>query len=81
MTLTALVDLALAITFTEALIVYGWWRFTGEGPAPRAWMPNLAAGILLMVALRLSSVDASIAWIVLCLASSGVAHGVDLVHR
>ncbi len=81
MNLTALVDLALAITAVEALIVYAWWQLSREGPAPLDWMPNLAAGVLLMVALRLVSVDASLAWVVLCLSSSGVAHGFDLVRR
>ena len=81
MSLTELVDLALAITVVEAIIIYIWWRATGDGPAPLDWLPNLSAGVLLMVALRLVSVDAPVAWIVLCLSSSGVAHGVDLVRR
>lgn len=81
MTLTSLVDLAIAITLIEAVIVYGWWKVTGDGPEPMGWVPNLSAGILLMVALRLSSVDAPLAWIVLCLSASGVAHGVDLARR
>lgn len=81
MSFTTVVDLALLIVAIEALLVFGWWRATGQGPAPLDWMPNLAAGVLLMVALRLASVDAALAWIVLCLSSSGVAHGVDLVRR
>jgi hypothetical protein len=81
MTLTAFVDLAIAITLLEAVAVFAWWKVTGEGPEPRAWMPNLAAGILLMVALRLASVDAPLAWILPCLTASGVAHAVDLARR
>jgi hypothetical protein len=81
MNLTSLVDLAIAITVAEALAVFAWWKVTGDGPEPMGWMPNLAAGLLLMAALRLSSVDAPIAWIVLCLSASGVAHGVDLARR
>lgn len=81
MSLTSLVDLAIAITLVEAIVVFGWWKFTGDGPEPMGWMPNLAAGLLLMVALRLASVDAPVAWIVLCLSASGVAHGVDLARR
>lgn len=81
MNLTALVDLALVITLVECGALYAWWKVTGDGPQPGAWMPNLAAGLLLMVALRLASADAPLAWIVPCLAGAGVAHAVDLARR
>ena len=76
-----LVDLILAIVAIEAAFLVFYWRSTGRGVSPGDLLPNLCAGALLLLALRLSLGDAG--WELCCasLAAAGVAHLVDLNRR
>jgi hypothetical protein len=80
-TLRLLVDVALAISVAELL-----WSLAraGSGPARRALLANLTAGLGLMLGLRLSLSGApeQTAWAVLaCLSVAGLAHLIDVRLR
>ena len=76
-----LVDLILLIVVIEAIVLIVYWRATGKGIAPRNLLPNLIAGALLLLALRLTIADAG--WMAIggCLAAAGVANVVDVMRR
>jgi hypothetical protein len=76
-----LVDLILVIVAIEAVYLLVYWRSTGCGVSPGDLLPNLCAGALLLLALRLSLVGEG--WKLSCgsLAAAGVAHLVDLKRR
>jgi hypothetical protein len=76
-----LVDLILVIVVIEMALLVIYWRSTGRGVSPRDLLPNLCAGALLLLALRLLLADA--AWQLCCgtLAAAGIAHLVDLHRR
>ena len=76
-----IVDLVLAFTVIEGLLLLALHRRTGRGLAPADLLGNLAAGISLMLALRAALVGAWWGWIGLCLAASLVAHVADLHRR
>lgn len=80
--LRPLVDLALAISLLELLwLLSGAGRRHGLRPQRLPLLANLGSGLLLMLALRLA-LGGSAAWaIALCLAASGLAHGLDLRLR
>lgn len=46
-----------------------------------SWLPNIAAGGALLVALRLVLTDATWAWIAAALGFALLAHVIDLRHR
>ncbi|MBI3348553.1 MAG: hypothetical protein HY020_15270 [Burkholderiales bacterium] len=71
-----LVDLVLAVSLIELL-----WLSLRRPTGLANLAPNLAAGLSLTLALRLSLVGAGAAWIVLCLAAAGVSHLLDLLAR
>lgn len=76
-----LVDLVIGFAVTEGLLIAGYHRLTGRGLAPADYALNLLAGLCLMFALRCALFGWPELWIMLFLASSGVAHGTDLVLR
>ena len=76
-----LVDLILLIVALEAVVLTIWWTKTGQGIAPRDLLPNLIAGALLLLALRLTLADAGWMPICACLAASGIANVVDITRR
>ncbi len=81
--MTALVDLVIGFAIVEAiaLTVYHWR--TGRGLGPRDFGAALAAGLCLMLALRLGATAAVPATplFALLLALAGTAHAVDLWLR
>jgi hypothetical protein len=80
-TLRLLVDVALAISVTELL--WSTWR-APSGAARRAVLAHLAAGLGLMLGLRLSlsGPPEQVAWAVLaCLSVAGLAHLIDVRLR
>jgi hypothetical protein len=81
MSLVSIVDLVLAFTALEMLALLVWRRVTGRGLAVRQWLPMMAAGGCLMLALRLAVGEAALHWILLCLLGSGIAHATDLARR
>lgn len=76
-----LVDLVIGFTVLEGLLIAAYHRLTGRGLAPTDYALNLLAGLCLMFALRCALFGWPELWIMLFLASSGVAHGTDLVLR
>jgi hypothetical protein len=76
-----LVDLILILVAVEAggLLVYG--RSCRRGVSPGDLLPNLFAGVFLLLALRLSLGGAG--WPLCCgsLAAAGIAHLADLARR
>ena len=76
-----LVDIAIAVTVAELMALLVYHRATGRGLAPSRLLPNIAAGIFLMLALRLEMLDAGWPWLAACLALAGGAHVIDLWMR
>lgn len=75
------VDLILAIVAVEFVVIAVYWRRTGRGIAPAQLAPNLLAGALLLIALRLALSGSAWPWVVACLALSGIANVADLRGR
>lgn len=75
------VDAVIALTVLEALVL-GWMhRRHGRGPVLDHWLPHLASGFCLMVALRGALAGWNGAWIGACLTVSGLIHGIELWRR
>jgi hypothetical protein len=79
--IVTLVDLAIAVTVVEGVVLVLLHRAGGRGVAPRDYLPNLLAGLCLMVALRCLAGGAAPAWIALWLLIAGLAHVTDLRRR
>jgi hypothetical protein len=75
------VDLILAIVFAETVALTLYWRVTHRGIAPAQLLPNLFAGALLLLALRLAIGGFSWPWYTACLAIAGIANVADLRQR
>jgi len=76
-----LVELALLVLVLEALAVLALWRAGRLPVAARGLLSNLAAGACLLIALRLSLLDAAPGWSALWLALALGAHVLDLRRR
>ena len=76
-----IVDVALAFATIELVVLLVSRRRLRRGPSSTSIACNLAAGLLLMIAIRLALVAAPWPWLAGCLAAAGVAHGVDLASR
>jgi hypothetical protein len=77
----SLIDVVIAITLLEGLALAAYHRRTGGGLAPMDFMPNLASGLALMLALRAGLASAGWGWVAMGLLASGLAHAVDLRRR
>lgn len=75
------IDLIVALVLIEWLAFAVWHRRTGQGLSGGKLLPNLAAGLCLMLALRSALTDASWLWVALFVALSGAAHVADLWCR
>jgi hypothetical protein len=75
------VDLILAIVALELVGFTLYWRTRGRGIPPAQLLPNLLAGALLLLALRLSLSGYAWPWYTACLALAGVANVADLRQR
>jgi len=76
-----LVDLVIAMTLVEAVVLAVWHRATGRGVAPRDFVPSLASGLALMLALRTALEGPPGAGVAVALLAAGAAHVVDLRRR
>lgn len=74
-------DIAIAITVLELVVLGALHIFTSRGLHPHAWALNLFSGLLLMLALRSTLSGAAWHWPVMCLAASGLMHSADLWRR
>jgi hypothetical protein len=76
-----IVDLIVGLMVLEGVLLAAWHRRTGRGIAPAGLLPNLLAGVCLLLALRASLSGAGWGWIGVCLAAALAAHIADLRHR
>jgi len=79
--LAPVVDLVIAFTATEMLLLWAWHRFTGRGLQPADYALSLLSGLLLMGALRGVLTPGAGGWALVCLAASGLCHALDLRQR
>ncbi len=76
-----LVDLVLLVLALEALWLLVRHARIGRGPAPRALLGLLGAGLFLALALRCAVAGLPLPWIGACLAIAGLLHLDDLRRR
>lgn len=76
-----LIDLIIGFTVLEILALWLYHRATGRGVPLPAMLPNLMAGLFLMLAVRAATAQAAWPWVVLPLMGSGLAHVLDLRRR
>ena len=76
-----IVDLILGLMVPEAIGLLALWRLTGNGVRPLPLLANLAAGGMLLLALRSVLTGGSPAMLGMFLLLSLVAHVVDLACR
>ena len=81
MDLRILVDLVLAVFVIEVLVLAAFGRRFRRLPSLRALLPNLAAGLLLVLALRSAVHQDGTPMIAGFLALGGLAHLLDLRAR
>ena len=74
-------DLILAFTLLEWLVLALRRRFSGRGLDLRNLTMGLVPGLLLMLAMRLAASDAVPAGVFLCCAAAGVFHAWDFGRR
>lgn len=76
-----IVDLILAFMALEAVVLVVYHRRTGRGVAPSDLVPNLLAGVFLLLALGGALSGTWWGWIALALVASLTAHLADLRRR
>lgn len=77
----AIVDLILLLVLLEAMALMVFRRIWGRGPGVYDWLPNLASGACLLLALRATIAQMTWMWVALFLTLSLAAHLADLVRR
>ena len=77
---STLVDVVLVALAVEASILLVAGRRFGLPPFRRLW-PNLAAGLFLTIALRVTAPDGEALMVAPLLLAAGLAHAVDLFVR
>ena len=75
------VDTILVLVGVEALVLTLIHKTSGRGIAPADLVPNLVAGVGLLLALRAALVDAPWPWIAASLSLGLVGHLADLARR
>ena len=78
---TAWLDGVILLVLLEAAGLCWWFARTGRGLPPAVLLPNLAAGLCLMLAVRCVLTAAHPAWAALAMAGAGLAHLADLFQR
>ena len=81
LTSVRLVDCVITITLIEIATLLVHHRRTGRGLAPRELLPDIGAGLFLMLALRAVLVGAAWPWLPVCLIGAGLLHLVHLIRR
>lgn len=76
-----IIDPILILVLLEAVLLWLWHRVTGTGPEPKAVLPFLAAGFMLLLALRAALAQAPWPLVALPLSASLFAHLADLIQR
>jgi hypothetical protein len=76
-----LIDLVIVMTVLEAGALALYHQRTGKGLAPSEFVPTLAAGLALMLAVRAGVSGAGWAWVAAGLSAAGLAHLADVRRR
>ena len=76
-----MVDLVIAFTLVEGIALLVYRRATGRGVGAAALLPNLAAGLFLLLALSAALHAQPWPWIAAALSGAGLAHALDLRAR
>jgi hypothetical protein len=76
-----LIDLVIVMTLLEGGVLALYHRQTGKGLAPGEFVPTLAAGLALMLAVRAGVSGAGWAWVAAGLSAAGLAHLADVRRR
>ena len=76
-----LVDAILLLVVCEVVALTLLWQRTRRGVAPVDLIPNILAGVFLLLALRLALGDAGWMYGAASLGAAGIAHLVDLRRR
>jgi hypothetical protein len=83
-------NLVLAISIAEGILLFGYHRATGRGLKPEHYALNLVAGLCLMLATRLVAPDLPAKFsnfadfqllLIGCLFAAGLAHWFDIYQR
>ena len=76
-----LVDFILGVVVLEAAALLWYWARARRGIAPLDLLPNLCAGVFLLLALRTTLAGGG--WMIasFCLAAAGLAHLTDVYRR
>lgn len=78
---TLLIDIVIAVTVIEWVLLSWWHRRTGRGIPMLELRATLLAGLYLMMALRASMVSAPWYVVALLLLAAGLSHAADLWRR
>ena len=78
---TLLIDIVIAVTVIEWVLLSWWHRRTGRGIPMSELRATLLAGLYLMMALRASMVSAPWYVVALLLLAAGLSHVADLWRR
>lgn len=76
-----LIDFVIVVTLVESIVLAIYHRRTGRGLAPGDFLPTLAAGLALMVALRAGVTGAGWGFVAASLLVAGLAHAADVRRR
>jgi hypothetical protein len=76
-----LVDFILVVVVLEAAVLLVYWSRARRGISPHDLLPNLCAGVFLLLALRATLAGSG--WMLACffLAAAGLAHLTDVTRR
>lgn len=76
-----IIDIILVLMALETVALLGFHRATGKGVAPRALLPFMAAGVCLMLALKVALTGGSWQAVAGLLLLAFVAHLADIALR
>ena len=76
-----LVDFILVVVFLEAAALLVYWSRARRGISPRDLLPNLCAGVFLLLALRATLAGSGWMLASVFLAAAGLAHLTDVTRR
>lgn len=77
----SMIDFVIVVSLLEGVVLLLLHRLTGRGVPAADLLPNLGAGLCLMLALRCAIAGAGWVWIAVALAGAGLAHSLDLRRR
>jgi hypothetical protein len=76
-----LIDFVIVMTVVESVALALYHQRTGRGLAPQDFVPTLAAGLALMLAVRAGVTGAGWGYVAAGLMVAGLAHAADVRRR